>query len=89
MDNKIYKNKSGYLCFADSGKPLHRYMAAKKLHRPLKPHEVVHHKDRNKLNNNPSNLCVFANQQDHWRAHLVDAKRYGIRASFIGKKKTK
>ena len=33
------------------------------------PGYVIHHKDRNTLNNNPSNLMVFRNQGDHIRHH--------------------
>lgn len=83
--SKIYKNTSGYLCFKGSSKPIHRWMAEKKLGRPLKEGEVVHHKDRNKLNNSPNNLWVFKNQKAHDTAHKVDAKNYGAKYSFQGK----
>ena len=78
-------NKSGYLCFNNTNKPLHRWIAEKKLGRLLKNGEVVHHKDRNKLNNSPQNLQVFHNQQAHFRTHLIDAKKYGSKYSFSGK----
>ena len=35
----------------------------------LKPGHVVHHIDRNDLNNDISNLAVFASQADHMRHH--------------------
>jgi len=35
----------------------------------LKEWFVVHHKDRNNMNNNPKNLMVFANNGDHVRHH--------------------
>ena len=41
----------------------------KKLGRKLLPGEVVHHKDRNKLNNAPENLEVFPNQDEHYAEH--------------------
>ena len=35
----------------------------------LQPDHIVHHEDRNCLNNHPRNLKVFANQGDHIRYH--------------------
>ena len=47
---------------------VHRDVAAKKLGRPLKANEIVHHKDGNPQNNSPGNLKVMTkaqhNQQD-------------------------
>ena len=51
---------------------VHRWIAEKKLGRKLSPNEVVHHKDRNKLNNTPSNLWVFRDQDDHDKVHEID-----------------
>lgn len=48
--------------------PEHRVRAMKKLGRPLRDGEVVHHIDGNKLNNRPSNLKVMS-QEQHWRVH--------------------
>jgi hypothetical protein len=39
------------------------------IHYPLLDSHLVHHKDRNTLNNDPHNLMVFANQGDHIRHH--------------------
>ena len=83
---KTYVNRNGYRTYKDSGILVHRHVAEVKLGRPLRPGEVVHHIDRNKQNNNPSNLHVFANQQAHWEAHKQDAARYGTDYSFKGKK---
>lgn len=47
----------------------HIIAAEQKLNRPLLPEEVVHHKDLNKLNNNPENILVFASNGDHSRFH--------------------
>ena len=49
---------------------LHVIIAEKSLGRYLLPDEVVHHKDLNKLNNNPNNLIVFATRSDHTRFHM-------------------
>ena len=35
----------------------------------LQPGNIVHHEDRNTMNNRPKNLKVFANQGDHIRYH--------------------
>lgn len=47
----------------------HRIAAEKKLGRPLKPGEVVHHIDENKRNNDPANLIIFPSQREHARYH--------------------
>jgi hypothetical protein len=48
---------------------LHVIIAEKILGRYLLPEEVVHHKDLDKLNNDPSNIMVFATKCDHTRFH--------------------
>lgn len=47
----------------------HVLVAERMLGRELMPQEVVHHKDRDRLNNNPNNLIVFANSPAHTRFH--------------------
>ena len=84
MGNKTYIDKKGYRRFIDSNKLVHRYVAEKKLGRKLRKGEVVHHKDRNKLNNSSYNLWVFANQKEHDRIHKIDSKRHGKKASYKG-----
>jgi HNH endonuclease len=84
IDNKSYKR------YEDSGKLVHRVAAEIKLNRKLKPGEVVHHKDRNKINNSFNNLYVFKNQEQHDWIHKKDARRFGKKASYQGfKKKSK
>ena len=51
---------------------LHVVVAERMLGRYLLPEEVVHHKDCNKLNNDPNNLMVFATKGDHTRFHKHD-----------------
>lgn len=82
---RTYINEDGYECFWDSGIPVHRRAAENKLGRPLRPGEVVHHRDRNKLNNSWDNLWVFPNQEAHYEAHLDDAEDYGWGYSFNGR----
>lgn len=47
----------------------HRIVAEEMLGRKLKVGEVVHHKDGNKRNNNPSNIMIFASQSEHAKFH--------------------
>lgn len=48
------------------------------LQRPLKHGEVVHHRDMNRTNNNPSNLMLFASKSDHTSFH-----QYGCDDSYV------
>lgn len=43
----------------------HRLVMEGLVGRYLRPEEVVHHEDDNGLNNDPSNLRLFANQAEH------------------------
>lgn len=47
----------------------HRLVAEEMLGRPLRPGEIVHHKDGNKRNNEPDNLEIMT-QSEHIREHL-------------------
>lgn len=47
----------------------HIVVAENKLGRKLKAGEVVHHLDKNKFNNSPENLIVFATNADHSAFH--------------------
>ena len=44
---------------------LHRLVMEKKLGRRLLPSEVVHHVDKNKLNNSPENLVLYSSNGKH------------------------
>lgn len=84
MRSKVYEDEKGYWRFKDSDVPVHRWVAERKLGRPLRPGEVVHHKDRDKSNNDPDNLWVFRSQEEHDEVHEIDAYRHGERASYQG-----
>lgn len=56
---KTYTNAQGYQVYKDSGVPVHIRVAEKKVGGPIYEGRVVHHKDGNKRNNNPSNLQVM------------------------------
>jgi hypothetical protein len=75
--SKTYIDQKGYRRFRGSHTPVHRWVAEKKIGRKLNSQEVVHHINRDKLNNKPSNLHVFKNQAAHESAHKRDAKKYG------------
>lgn len=58
----------------------HRIVAERKLGRPLRPGEVVHHVDGDKRNNAPSNIEVLASQREHIRLHRPSRWRREARA---------
>lgn len=66
---ETYIDKRGYRRFSDSDMLVHRWVAEKKLGRKLDPGEVVHHENRDKLDNDPKNLTVFENQDEHEAEH--------------------
>ncbi len=54
-----YIDKDGYKRYCDSNKLVHQHVAERMLARKLRSGEVVHHKNRNKLDNRRSNLWGF------------------------------
>jgi hypothetical protein len=59
-----HARKKGYMMY-------HRLVMENYLGRCLKPREVVHHKDGDKLNNTISNLCLMDNVA-HQLSHAAD-----------------
>lgn len=72
-----YIDKNGYSRFIDSDRLVHRWKAEKKLGRKLRPNEVIHHKNRNKLDNRSENLAVCSSQSEHHMGHVVHKKTTG------------
>lgn len=67
--SKTYTDSKGYPRYKDSNRLVHRSKAAKKLGRPLRPGEVVHHKNENKQDYSFSNLKVCKNNEEHLRKY--------------------
>ena len=75
---KPRKDKTlGYLYFCDRQHPLaskngrvwhHRHVASVALGRWVEPHEIVHHQDDDRTNNDPTNLVVVV-KEAHARLH--------------------
>jgi len=40
--------------------------------------EVVHHKDRDRSNNDPANLVVFKNQSEHIKWYAKNDPEWGV-----------
>lgn len=49
----------------------HRLIMEKHLKRFLKPEEIVHHIDKDRLNNKLNNLMLFPNNSAHTRFHMI------------------
>jgi len=61
----------------NAGKSEHTVIMERRLGRPLRPDECVHHIDRNKQNNSEDNLALVTNA-GHGRLHRFEDKLAGI-----------
>jgi len=73
-----FKFKRGYKYFKNSGLSVARYVAGRKIGRPLKKTERVHHINRDKTDNRRCNLDVYKNQREHTKTHRKDKKNTGL-----------
>ncbi len=80
--HKPYITKEGYIQVYKPNNPMardngyvpqHRFIASKKIGRPLSSDEIVHHIDGNKQNNKSNNLQVMT-RSEHWRTHNLRSK---------------
>jgi len=83
-ESQYYKTRQGYLCFKNSDKPLHRYIAKKEIwekNRKKYPLEfweyTVHHKDGDKLNNKSENLELLT-RIEHETKHRLERREWDI-----------
>lgn len=58
-----------------NGRHAHRVIAELVIGRPLRRGEIVHHRDGNKLNNDPTNLEVLQSQSEHASIHFKGKAR--------------
>jgi hypothetical protein len=69
------KGKNGYVVLNGAGRKRdgrqyeHRMVMEEIIGRKLDRKEVVHHIDRNRTNNSPDNLMLFANDTEHHKYH--------------------
>ena len=82
---KTYIDENGYRRFSDSNKLVHRYVVEKMIGRKLRRGEIVHHINRNKLDNSPENLEVFANQEEHEKHHRETDWLFKLNRRFFRK----
>lgn len=59
----------------------HRVVAERMLGRPLRPGEVVHHRDGDKQNNAEENIEVLSGQSEHVKLHRPSRWRHRERAA--------
>lgn len=69
LRNSRLNNGKGLTYTKQYGVHEHRIVAEEMLGRPLRDGKVVHHKDRNKRNNDPSNIMIFSLQSEHASFH--------------------
>ena len=69
----IFRDKKCYARSKGNKRLIHRAVAEKKIGRPLRSHEVVHHQDGNKMNFRKKNLSVMSRSY-HSKIHTKTQK---------------
>ena len=75
--SNVYRDEWRNIRYRDSHKTVAVARMEKFFGHKLRKGSVVHHKNRNKSDNKPSNLWVFNSQEEHDRVHRRDKKRFG------------
>ena len=77
-----YIDKNGYFRFKSSDRLVHRFIAEKYVvGRKLKPFEIVHHRNGNKLDNRNGNLEVIT-PDEHKTRHPIKSIRWKDNRNF-------
>lgn len=85
--NNTFIDEKGYLRFKDSNRLVHRWVMEKYLGIKLKPHQIVHHIDGNKLNNRPENLRVILDYSSYDIHKDIHRKQIRESGNWHGDKK--
>lgn len=75
--SSVYRDKWGNIRYRNSDKTVAVARMEKFFGHKLSKGSVVHHKNRDKTDNKPSNLWVFKSQEEHDRIHRKDKRRFG------------
>lgn len=91
----VQHDDDGYILIKSPGHPYatkagyvreHRLVMEQVLGRYLEPHEIVHHRDtRQKANNDPGNLVVYANNSEHFLHEHMEHPRDAKTGRFLRK----
>ena len=68
-DNRERSTSHGYFRTGKNGQGEHRKVYESYIGRKLESHEIVHHIDFNKINNNIENLWLYGSQSEHTKQH--------------------
>ena len=66
----VHLHKPDHPMAGDGGYVLeHRYVMSEHLGRLLEPHEIIHHRDHDKVNNSIENLALMTSAKEHQAEH--------------------
>ena len=84
---KTYIDDRGYLRFRDTNRLVHRWVMEKYLRIKLKPWQIIHHRNGNKLDNRPENLQVLVTPEARGEHHNIHNKQKTETGNWHGNKK--